>query len=98
MASKQKKERTYFELGDDWEVKNVRDLEFGTYFTLELPGLTLYDLRIVPEGKKWDAFIGMPEKKGKDGNWYKLFYMSLSDEDTKAIISEVEKIANKARK
>lgn len=98
MARKQEKEKSYFEIGKDWEVKNVRELDFGTFFTLELPGLSLYDLRVVPAGKKYDAFIGMPEKKGKDNNYYRLFYISLSDADTKEILDEVERLAAKARK
>ena len=61
-----KEERAAFTLGKEWEVKNVRALEFGTFFTLELPGLALYNLRVVPAGKNYDSFIGMPEDLGKE--------------------------------
>ena len=84
-----KEERAKFELGKVWDVTNVRALEFGTFFTLELPGLSLYNLRVVPGGKNYDSFIGMPEDRGKDGTYYKCFILRLSDEDTKAILDLV---------
>lgn len=98
MASKKNsKEVSYFNLGDDWKVENVRELEFGTFFTLTLEGLKLYNLRIVPEGKKYDAFIGMPEEKGKDGEWYKKYAIYLDADDTARVIAEVEKQLKKKK-
>lgn len=97
MAKREKEEKKYFQLGE-WEVKNVRDLEFGTFFTLETEGLKLYNLRVVPAGKNFDAFIGMPEQKGKDGSYYKLFSIYLDPMDIAEILDEVEKQAAKRRK
>ena len=94
MADKQT-ERSYFNLGKNWEVDNVHVLDFGTFFTLKVKGLSLYNLRVVPAGKKYDAFIAPPEEKGKDGNYYKLFGLYLDDEDTAAVIAEVEEKASK---
>ena len=85
------KKITYFNL-DGFEVKNVRKLGFGTFFTLQVPGLSLYNLRVVPEGKSYDAFIAMPQIKGSDGNYYDEYKVYLSDEDTAAILAEVDKI------
>lgn len=91
MAKKEaEKEKQFFYLGKEWEVKNVRKLDFGTFFTLQVPGLALYNLRVVPAGKKYDAFIGMPEDKGKDGDYYKRFALYLDEEDTQAVIEAVE--------
>ena len=85
-----KKEKEYFNLGENWEVTNVRKLDFGTFFTLKLPGLSLYNLRVVPAGKKYKAFIAMPEDKGKDGEYYKRFSLYLSEEDTEAVLEAVD--------
>ena len=93
--ARKKEERSYFNLGDDWKVANVRDLEFGLYFTLQLPGLSLYNLKVVPGTKKYDTFIGIPEVKGNDGNWHKVYNLFLSDDDVADIIAEVEKAASK---
>ena len=95
--AKRTEEKEYFKLGE-WEVKNVRDLDFGTFFTLQTQGLSLYNLRVVPAGKNYPAFIGMPEEKGKDGSYYKLFKIYLDPEDVAEIIAEVEKQANKKRR
>lgn len=86
-----KKEKEYFGLWDNgWEVANVRKTDFGTFFTLRLPGLSLYNLRVVPAGKKYKAFIAMPEDKGKDGEYYKRFALYLSEEDTEAVLDAVD--------
>lgn len=96
MAKKEEK-KTYFAL-TDWEVANVRVLDFGTFFTLKLPGAAFYNMRVVPAGRKYDAFIAMPEEKGKDNNYYKLFNIYFDPDDVKEIIEEVEKQAEKAEK
>lgn len=95
--AKKNEEKKYFDLGNEWEVVNARELEFGTFFTLSLPGLSLYNLRVVPAGRKYDAFIGMPEDKGKDGEYYKRFALYLTDEDTKAVLDAVEKALKKRK-
>lgn len=88
--AKKKEEKKLFQLPEEWEVTNVRELEWATLFTLKMPGLSLYDLRVVPEGKKYDAFVGMPEDRGKDGEWHKRYALYLSKEDTKAILEAVD--------
>lgn len=91
MATKKKEnEKEFFDLGDSWEVTNVRKLDFGVFFTLRLPGLALYSLRVVPAGKKYAAFIAMPEDKGKDGDYYKRFALYLTEDDTEAVLAAVD--------
>ena len=91
-----KKNITYFNLDAyEWEVDNVRVFDFGTIFTLKLDGLALYNLRIVPAGKKYDAFISMPEELGRDKKYYKQYSIYLDEDDTKAVIAAVEKAAKK---
>lgn len=95
--AKKAEEKTYFNV-NDWEVANVRVLDFGTFFTLKLPGAAFYNMRVVPAGRKYDAFIAMPEEKGKDNNYYKHFNIYFDPDDAKEIIEEVEKQAKKAEK
>ena len=96
--AKKDNDKAFFELGKKWEVKNVRKLDFGTFFTLQLPGLALYNLRVVPEGKKYAAFIAMPEDKGKDGDYYKRFALYLDEEDTKAVIEAVDEALEEGKR
>ena len=77
---------------EGFEVKNVRKLDFGTFFTLQFEGLSLYNLRVVPKGKAYSAFIAMPQVKGSDGNYYDEYKIYLSDEDTEAIIAAVDAV------
>lgn len=57
---------------------------------LEVNGLDLvfYDLT-VQEGKKGD-FIATPSKKGKDGNFYSIYYLNLTYEEQIDIMKQVE--------
>lgn len=87
-----KKNFKNFELGENWEVKNVRKLDFGTFFTLQLPGLSLYNLRVIPEGKTYNAFVAMPQSKGKNDDYFDQYKIYLSDEDNELIIAEVDRI------
>ena len=97
--AKKNEEKEYFALSEiEWGVKNVRKLEFGTFFTLQLPGLALYNLRVVPEGKKYNAFIAMPEDKGKDGEYYKRFALYLTDKDTKEVLDAVAEALEESAK
>ena len=97
MAKKETSEKKYFN-PENWEVTNVRELDFGTFFTLRADGLALYNLRVVPAGKNYDEFIAMPQDKGADGNYYNHFRVYF-DEDTEAdIIEEVYKQAKAGKK
>ena len=72
------------------EVSRVREVKGGTvFFTLTLNGVIIYDCRVV-EGKNGN-FIAFPSEKGSDGKYYSKVWASLSDEDSAAIIAEVEK-------
>ena len=96
--AKKENDKKFFAIGDEWEVKNTRQKDFGTFFTLQLPGLALYNLRVVPEGKNYDAFIAMPEDKGRDGDYYKRFALYLTEEDTAAVINAVDEALEESNK
>lgn len=98
MAKKKEAEKSYFDLGSSWSVDNVRKLKFGTFFTLRIPGLALYNLKVVPAGDNYDVFIGMPEDKGNDGDYYKRFALYLSEDDTAEVIREVKAALKDSKK
>ena len=62
----------------------------GVVFDVTINGVSIYNCRVV-EGSKGD-FISFPSHKGKDGKYYSYAYIKLTDEDTKEIISQVEKV------
>ena len=92
-----KTERVYFTLPKKWEVRNVREIGRGkntvVFFTLYLPGLSLYNLKVVPAGKDYDEFIAMPQtsngKRGKAEEWYNQYAIYLSEDDTSKVIEAV---------
>ncbi len=91
----EEKERDYCEVRSV-EVKNVRviagkngDLVF---FTLALNGVTIYNCRVAT-GKNGD-FISFPQYKGSDGKYYNNVYVSLAEEDSAAILEEIQRQIN----
>lgn len=72
-----------------WKDKKGKEVVFFT-MKLEVNGLDLvfYDLT-VQEGKKGD-FIATPSKKGKDGNFYSIYYLNLTYEEQIDIMKQVE--------
>ena len=84
-----KTDNKFFNFGKDWKVTNARENDWGIFFTLSIPGLQLFNLKVVPAGRKYDAFVAMPEDKGKDGKYYKQYALYLSAEDTKSVIDAV---------
>ncbi len=97
--AKKTNDNNYFNLSaHNWNVSNVRVFDFGTYFTLNLDGLALYNLRVVPAGKKYPAFVAMPEELGRDNKYYKQYFIYLSEDDAAEIIEAVETEAKKAKR
>lgn len=94
---KKKAERVYFTLPKNWEIRNAREIGRGkksvVYFTLYMPGLSLYNLKIVPAGKDYDEFIAMPQtsngKRGRAEEWFNQYAIYLSEDDTSKVIEAV---------
>lgn len=61
----------------------------GVVFDVTINDVTIYGCRVV-EGKNGD-FVSFPSRKGNDGNYYSHAFIKLTNEDTKEIISQVEK-------
>lgn len=85
-----KEEKKFFALGEDWEVRHARKTDYGIFFTLAVPGLQLYNLKVVPASKKYDAFISMPEDKGSNNTYYKRFSLWLDKDDTEEVLNAVD--------
>ena len=56
-------------------------------FTLNVPGATFFNLKVV-DGKNGE-FIAMPQCKGRDGQYYDLYRVYLSEKDAQRVISAV---------
>mgnify|MGYP003287791847 CR=1 FL=1 len=74
-------------------VKNVRVVDGKNgdlvFFTLEINGVIIYNCRVAT-GKNGD-FISFPQYKGSDGKYYNNVYASLSEEDSNAILEDIQK-------
>lgn len=85
------KERDFIKV-DSYNVKNVRVVEGKkgdlVFLTLVLNGVEINGCRVAT-GKKGD-FISFPQYKGSNGTYYYTAYASLSDDDTKAILEDVQ--------
>lgn len=72
------------------KVTRANQVEDLVFFDVEINGVTIYGCKVV-EGKNGD-FISFPSHKGKDGKYYNHVYIKLSDEQSKDIIEQVEKM------
>lgn len=78
---------------DSFSVNRVHQFDNGgVTFDMTVNGITIYGCRVI-ETKDGD-FIGLPQRKGKDGKWYSIVWAKFSEEDTKDILAEVEKQLN----
>ena len=82
------KEKPCFEI-KGMTVANVRELAKGVIaFSLLGKGLGLYNLRVL-DGKNGE-FVATPQEKGKDGKYYSLYALYLSEADEKKVIAAVK--------
>lgn len=96
MAAKKennKSEKEFFDI-TGMKAQNIRRMGKKGIIAFSLcgKGLGLYNLRIV-ESKEGHKFIAAPQEKGKDGNYYGVYAVYISEEDQKKIIAAVEKAA-----
>lgn len=74
----------------DAKVIRANQVSDTVYFDVTINGVTIYGCRVV-EGSKGD-FVSFPSHKGKDGKFYNHAWVKLSDEDTAAIVKQVEEM------
>lgn len=90
MATKKaadEEKKVYFDISG-MMVANVRQLSDKVVaFSLLGKGLGLYNLRIVA-GKNGN-FVASPQSKGKDGEYYSVYAVYLTEDDQKKIIKAV---------
>ena len=64
----------------------------GVSFDMTVNGIAIYGCHVVET--KYGDFIGLPQRKAKDGKWYSIVWARFSEEDTKDILAEVERQIN----
>ena len=88
--AKGKKQQSGFQAAEgvvsEFEVKNARQFDWGTTFTLVLNGVEIHNCK-VGERKDGNSFISFPSYKGKDGKWYSYVYFKFAEADTEAILN-----------
>ena len=89
MATKtEANEKTYFSI-KGMKLANVRKLSDKVIaFSMLGNGLGLYNLRVVKTEK--GEFVASPQEKGKDGKYYSVYAVYLSEDDQQKIIKAVK--------
>ena len=75
------------------EIKVLKAHQFDNgviTFDMEVNGVTIY-CNTLREGKN-GQFVSFPSRKGKDDKYYSYAYIKLSEDDTKDIIAQIEKL------
>lgn len=74
----------------DAKVTRANQVGDAVFFDMEVNGVTIYGCKVI-EGKNGD-FISFPSHKGKDGKYYNHAWVKLSDDDSAAIVKQVEEM------
>lgn len=79
-----------------FDVSHVRVVEAKNgdlvFFSLTINGVTINSCRVAT-GKKGD-FISFPQTQGKNGDYYNVVYIPLSDDDVAKILDRVQEEVN----
>ena len=74
----------------DAKVTRANQVNDTVFFDVVINGVTIYGCKVI-EGKNGD-FISFPSHKGKDDKYYNHVWVKLSDDDTAAIVKQVEEM------
>ena len=74
----------------DAKVTRANQVNDTVFFDVVINGVTIYGCKVI-EGKNGD-FISFPSHKGKDDKYYNYVWVKLSDDDTAAIVKQVEEM------
>ena len=86
------KERNYTEISK-FEIVNVRMFQNGgVVANIKINDIMIYGVRVL-ESVKGD-FLSFPQRKGSDGKYYHIVYVSLSPHDQKAMLAAIEAALN----
>lgn len=69
-------------------VKDIRDAEYTTYFTLILKNVLVYGMRVVST-QSGELFISWPQRKGSDGKYYAHVWGKIEKEVQDTIIEAI---------
>ena len=76
---------------DSFQVIRVSETSRGSIlFDLILNGVYIYGLSVWTNRETGQDFINFPSRKGSDGKYYSVAWAKLTDEDSEAILKEVE--------
>lgn len=90
------RQREYLQV-DSWDIERARETRGGVYFSLKLNGITINNCRVA-KSKDGREFIGFPQYKGSDGNYYSCCYAPLSDDFQRKAIEIVYQDIAEARR
>lgn len=69
-------------------VKDIRDTEYNTYFTLILKNVSVYGMRVAST-QSGELFIAWPQRKGSDGKYYAHVWGKIEKEVQDTIIEAI---------
>lgn len=92
-----KKPNENAEVTKEIAVENARVLTYKdtttVLFNMIVNGVTIYGCKVV-EGKNGD-FVSFPQTKDKNGKYWNVAYVKLTEQETKEVLEMVEVMINK---
>lgn len=73
-------------------VKRAKEFDWGISFDMIVNDVTIYGCKLLLKKDSDETFIGFPSRKGTDDKYYNYAYVQLSEEETKEIVAQIEKM------
>lgn len=73
-------------------VKRAKEFDWGISFDMIVNDVTIYGCKLLAKKDGDGVFIAFPSRKGTDGIYYNYVYVGLSEEETKDIVAQIEKM------
>ena len=73
-------------------VKRAKEFDWGISFDMIVNDVTIYGCKLLLKKDGEETFIAFPSRKGTDGKYYNYAYVQLSEEETKDIVAQIEKM------
>ena len=73
-------------------VKRAKEFDWGISFDMIVNDVTIYGCKLLLKKSSDETFIAFPSRKGTDGKYYNYAYVQLSEEETKDIVAQIEKM------
>lgn len=73
-------------------VKRAKEFDWGISFDMIVNDVTIYGCKLLTNKGSGELFVAFPSRIGIDDKYYNYAFVKLSEEETKDIVAQIEKM------